>query len=286
MVRASLLVLSVLLVAAPVAAQSRLELFGVVPIPTATVEGTFTSDYMPSLVNGGTVIAGRGGQTLHIDGGRPLGWLAGANWLITPHAGVQVFVGRTSHAIVGANAPHRLQLTYLARQPPDYVERQHTYDREFDSPETSGTYAMWRVATNGLWRVRRGGVDVTLTAGVLFSRLQGHVDQVSYFEFRLGGHSTLFYEEAHARLRLSDEWHVGYNAGGEAAIPLATRVAVIAGVRVMSSPATSAVTAELLNADQMIFAIPLDRVQANIATQPVRFSRWGGPTITLGIRLR
>lgn len=286
MMRASLVAGVVLLVAIPSAAQSRLELFGAIPIPATTVEGTFTSDYVPSLVNGGTVVAGRGGQTLQVDDGRPLGWLAGANWLITRHAGVQVFVGRASHAIGGTNVPHQLQLTYLARQPPDYLERQYTYDRELDSPDTAGTYAMWRVATNGLWRVHRGGVDVTLSAGVLFSRLQGYVDQVSYFEFRLGGHSTLFYEEALARLRLSGGWHVGYNAGGEVAIPVTTRVAVIAGVRVMSAPATSAVTAELLNADQMIFAIPLERVQAHIGTSPVRFSRWGGPTITLGVRVR
>jgi len=286
MVRASLLALSLLLVPMPVAAQSRLELFGAIPIPVTHVEGTFTSDYVASLVNGGTAISGRAGQTLQVDGGRPLGWLAGANWLITPHAGVQVFVGRASHAINGTNAPHQLQLTYLARQPPDYVDRQYTYDREFDSPDTAGTYAMWRVATNGLWRVRRGGVDVTLSAGVLFSRLQGYVDQVSYFEFRLGGHSTLFYEEALARLRLSGGWHVGYNAGGEVAIPVATRVALIAGVRVMSAPGTSAVAAELLNADQVIFSIPLERVQAHIGTPPVRFSRWGGPVITLGVRVR
>lgn len=286
MMRSSLLAVVVLLVALPVDAQSRLELFGVIPIPTAAVEGTFTSDYVPALVNGGTVVSGRGGQTLQLDGGRPLGWLAGANWLITPRAGVQVFVGRASHAISGANAPHQLQLTYLARQPPDYIEREYTYDREFDSPETTGTYAMWRVATNGLWRVRRGGVDVTLSAGVLLSRLQGYVDEVSYFEFRLGGHSTLFYEEARARLRLSDEWHAGYNAGGEVAIAIATRVAVIAGVRVMSAPPTRAVVAELLNADQMVFLIPRERVQANIATQPAGVSRWGGPAITVGVRVR
>lgn len=286
MTRSSLLAVALLLVATPVAAQPRLELFGGIPIPTAAVDGTVTSDYVPALVNGGTVVSGRAGQTLQLDGGRPLGWLAGANWLMTPRAGVQVFVGRVSHAITGTNAPHQLQLTYLARQPPDYVEREYIYDRQFDSPETAGTYAMWRVATNGLWRVRRGGVDVTLSAGVLFSRLQGYVDRVSYFEFRLGGHSTLFYEEAHARLRLSEAWHVGYNAGGEVAIPIATRVAVIAGVRVMSAPPTRTMVAELLNADQMIFAIPPERVQANVATQPASFSRWGGPAITLGVRVR
>lgn len=284
--RTPLLALSLLLVAIPAAAQSRLELFGAIPIPVATVEGTFTSDYVPPLVNGGTAITGRGGQTLQLDGGRPLSWLAGANWLITPHAGVQVFVGRASHAVGGTNAPHRLQLTYLARQPPDYVEREYAYDRVFDSPDTVGEYAMWRVATNGLWRVRRGSVDVTLGAGALFSRLQGYVDQVSYFEFRLGGHSTLFYEEALARLRFSGRWHVGYNAGAEAAIPVARRVAVVAGVRVMSSPATSAVSAELLNADQMIFAIPIERVQEHVGTRPARFSGWGGPAITLGVRVR
>lgn len=286
MARTPLLALSLLLIAMPAAAQSRLELFGVIPIPVTTVEGAFTSDYVPPLVNGGTTTSGRGGQTLQLNGGRPLGWLAGANWLITPHAGVQAFVGRASHAIGGTNAPHRLQLTYMARQPPDYVEREYTYDRVFDSPDTAGNHAMWRVATNGLWRVRRGSVDVTLSAGALFSRLQGSVDQVSYFEFRMGGHSTIFYEEALARLRLSARWHVGYNAGGELAIPVATRVAVVAGVRVMSSPATSAVVAELLNADQMIFAIPLERVQEHIGTRPVRFSRWGGPAITLGVRVR
>lgn len=286
MARTPLFALSLLFFALPAAAQWRLELFGSIRVPVTAVEGTFTSDYVPSLVNGGAVITGRGGQTLQLDGGRPLGWVTGVNWLITPRAGVQVFVGRASHGIVGANAPHRLQLSYLARQPPDYVEREFTYDRVIDSPDTAGKYAMWRVATNGLWRVRRGNVDVTLSAGALFSRLQGYVDQVSYFEFRLGGHSTIFYEEALARLRFSGRWHVGYNAGGEVAMAVATRVAVVAGVRLMSSPASSAVVVELLNADQMIFAIPTERVQEHVGTRPVRFSRWGGPAITLGVRVR
>lgn len=61
---------------------------------------------------------------------------------------------------------------------------------------------------------------------------------------------------------------------------------VTAGVRLMSGASTSAVTAELLNADEMMFVIPVDRVQAAVASDPVRFDRWGGPAITLGVRVR
>jgi hypothetical protein len=197
-----------------------------------------------------------------------------------------VLVSRASHGVAGANLPHRLQLTYVSRQPPDLVEREFTYDRLIDSPDTSGSYAMWRVATNGLWRVPLKSLDITMSAGIAVSQLEGYIDQASYFEFRLGGHSTIFYEEALARLRLAGTWRVGYNAGVDLAIPVAPRVAVTAGVRVTPSPATVAVTPELLNADRMIFAIPVERVQAALGTEPVRFRRWGGPAITLGIRVR
>ncbi len=202
------------------------------------------------------------------------------------HAGAQLFVSRESHAITGVNTPNHIQLTYRSRQPPDYTERTFTYDRSFDWPDTQGDFSLWRVGANGLWRLGGRHADVTLGAGVLFSRVQGEFDTASYMEFHLGGHSTLFYEEALARLRFVDTWHLGYNAGIEAAIFAGPRVAVIAGARLMSTPGDMPVFAQILNKDQMIFQIQAATVQDRIATRPAVFSQWGSAVFAVGLRVR
>jgi len=278
-------VLSLVLLAAPAAAQSRVELFGSFVVPAQVVTGTFTSDYQPLLINGGTA-TGRAGQTLQLVGGRPKGLLVGVNWPAGRRLGVQLFGSRASHAIGGVNTPNQVRLTYLTRQPPDYIEREFTYQRSFDWPDTEGTLTLWHLGANGLLRLGGERVDLTLTGGLLFSHLSGHFDKASYVEFRMGGHSTLFYEEALARLRFSDEWRAGYNAGVDVAIAMGRHVALTTGVRWLSSPARTSVVAEILNADQQIFEVPLTRVQEHIATQPAVFSQTGALVFTIGLRVR
>lgn len=278
-------VLSLVLMAAPAAAQSRVELFGSFAVPARVVTGTFTSDYEPLLINGGTA-TGRAGQALQLQGGRPKGLLAGVNWLPGRRLGVQLFASRASHPIGGANVPNQVRLTYLTRQPPDYIEREFTYQQSVDWPDTEGTFTLWRLGANGLVRLGGERVDLTLTGGLLLSHLRGYFDKASYVEFRMGGHSTLFYEEALARLRFSDSWRAGYNAGVDVAIATGRHVALTAGVRLLSSPARTAVVAEILNADQLIFEVPLTRVQEHIATQPAVFSQTGTLVFAIGLRVR
>ena len=285
MTRVAVRALSLLILAAPAAGQSRVELFGAASLPAREARGTFASAYTPLLVNGGPA-TGRGEQTLTLRGGRPAGVLAGVNWLVTRRAGVQVFVHRASHTLTGANTPNHVQLTYLTRQPPDYLEREYTYERSFEWPDTEGAVTWWRIGANGLWRMSGRRIDLTVSGGVLLSRLEGHADRASYVEFHLGGHSTIFYEEVLVRLRFADAWHVGYNAGADVALAAGRHLALTAGVRVWSSPARSAVEPEILNADQMIFEIPLARVQEHFAPPPARFSQWGSPVFTLGLRVR
>lgn len=278
--------LSILVVGAPVQAQSRAELFGGYQIPDGAVRGIFATDYVPLLVNGGTA-TGRGGQTLQLQGGRPTGFIAGINWWPGRHAGVQLFVSRASHAFSNANSPSRVPLAYLSRQPPDYIEREFTCERSFDWPDTEGDFALWRVGADGVLRVGGRRADLTLSGGLLLSQVRGDFDKASYLEFRLGGHSTLFYEEALARLRLDEGWHPGYNAGAEVAVSAGRCVAVTAGMRLMSAPPRDiAVTAEILNPVRMIFEVPLDRLREQIGTRPAEFSRWGTAVFTFGLRVR
>lgn len=279
------MMLSLILLASPAAAQSPIELFGAYSIPTSAVRGTFTSEYVPVLVYGSGA-GGTGGQTLQLLGGRPRGFLGGINWLPARHAGVQLFVSRESHQFTGVNTPNHVRLTYLARQPPDYVERQFAFERSFDWPDTQGDFSLWRVGASGLWRFGGRHADVTLGAGVLLSRVQGQFDKASYMDFHLGGHATLFYEEALARLRFLDTWHAGYNASLEAAISAGPHVALIAGARLMSTPGNVPVFAQIINKDQMIFEIPAAAVQDHIATKPVVFSQWGSAVFTIGLRVR
>jgi hypothetical protein len=274
------------LLASPAMGQSRVELFGALSIPSRAVRGVFTSDYVPTLESGGTVLSGAAGQTLQIDGGRPRGFLAGLTGVSARGIGLQLFVSRAAHSIAGANTPNRVQLNYLTRQPPNYIDREVNIDRSTDWPATTGEFALWRAGVNGLWRLKGRAADLTVGAGLLLSRVTGQFGDASYVEFHLGGHSTLFSEEALAQLQFRDTWHAGFNAGVEAAVHANAHLAFTAGIRWMSPPSELTVTTNITNADKQVFKIPAATVQQQIGTQPAKFSQWGAPVVTLGLRLR
>jgi hypothetical protein len=267
----------------PAAAQPRVEGFGSLSTPVGGPNGLFITDYIPELVYGGGT-GGRAGQTLNLDSGREFGFEGGVNVLFVPRAGLQVFVSRDHRTFDGPNTPYDLRLEYLARQPPDYIQRAYTFDRSFDWPDTVGDMTTWHVAANGLLRFEGRRADVTLTGGLLLSHPTGQFETAAFHEFRLGGHSVLFYEEAIVGMKFEESWHAGFNAGAEVAVRIGRHVALTAGIRLLTSPEPIVDVAEIVDDYQILFDMTIEDIQAELGGNPADFDRFT-PVFRFGVRI-
>ncbi|HEX9773764.1 MAG TPA: hypothetical protein VGA44_09890 [Steroidobacteraceae bacterium] len=269
--------------AASVEARQQVEVFGALTTSTTAPAAQFTVDYVPRLVFG-TVTGGRARHALNLEGGRSPGFEAGLNWLPVPRAGLQVFVARSECDLGGANAPYSLELQYLARQPPDFVEREYSLQQSVTWPESLGDVGAWRVGVGGLARFSGSHADLSLSGGLLLTRLSGAFQPAGYYEYRLGGHSTIFYNEVLVSMALDEAWHPGYHLGAELGVRAGARVRFIAGLRLFGpSPVPLARVADVLNEDQMLFSVPRSDIEAAIGGRPVAFDRLDRVVLRFGL---
>lgn len=264
-------------------AQSRVELFGSLTIATSPPVGSYETSHPPKLVFG-KAMGGRAGHLLTLAADRRVGIDFGVNWLPTRHLGVQFLVDRTNHALGGKNGDYELAIDYLARLPPDYIELPYRFRRSLPWPDTTGTMTVWRVGTNGIGRVAWPRVDLTVSGGLLWSKVSGRFEQAGYYEYRLGGHSTLFYNDVLLDMRFDESWHLGYNLGAEVGIRASRRVALTAAIRFFG-PALEpdVVVGDVLNT--LIFEVPRSDIEAALGGRTARFDPWGNPVLRFGVRV-
>jgi hypothetical protein len=283
MIRAAIGAVVLLGLSVQATAQPRVEGFGSLGTPVSGPTGFFITDYVPELVYGGGT-GGRAGQTINLDSGREFGFEGGVNVLFGPRAGLQVFVGRANQTFEGPNTPYDLRLEYLARQPPDHIQRSYTFDRSFDWPNTTGEMTTRHVATNGLLRFEGRRADLTVTGGLLLSRPTGRFETAAFHEFRLGGHSVLFYNEAIVGMRFEESWHAGFNAGAEMAVHVGRHVALTAGLRLLTSPEPVVDVSEIVDDSRLVFDMTIADIQAELGGNPADFDRFT-PVIRFGVRI-
>ncbi len=280
---AGLIFLTILLPAAPAAAQPQVEVFGSLITPISAPTGVFITHYVPKLVYG-TVTGGAATHTLNLEGDRRVGFDFGVNWLPSGPVGVQFLVERTSHSFGGANPDYQLAIDYLARQPPDYVERPYSSRRAFSWPDTTGQMAVRRVGANGLARFGGRAVDLTVSGGFLWSRVSGVFEQAGYYEYRLGGHSTLFYNDVLLGMAFDEAWQLGYNVGAEVGFRAGRQLAFTAGARFFGpSLEPQVVVGDILNT--VIFEVPRADIEAVLGGRRVEFDPWGSPALRFGVRV-
>jgi hypothetical protein len=83
------------------------------------------------------------------------------------------------------------------------------------------------------WRTATGRVGGTIAGGVDIDAFTGGLESVGYTQFILGGHSTLFPVTHRVRVRPSEgERAFGPYVSGDVHVAIATRVAIMAGIRV------------------------------------------------------
>ncbi len=285
MTRSAMVLMSLVCVATTARAQPSVEVSAHLVLPARPAHVSFSADYQPELA-GGTRVASQARQQLRLDADDFGDWDVGLTWLATRRFGAQIVLGRRQSPLTGPASAQHVTLQYLARQPPDYVERAYLYDQTLDGGSLRGRLTDWRLAANGVWRPRTGTVTLTLAGGAMVSRAAGWIEPLSFYEFHLGGHSTLFYEEARVRLRLEDSWRVGLTGGLELGVDVGARLSLTAGAQWSTGPGRIPVRVELIDAESMMFPIPETRIASAIHGQSLTITRWGGPLLTLGLRVR
>jgi hypothetical protein len=286
MARASLVSLAsavLVLTTSPAVAQSSIEVFGGLTVTLSPPAGSYEIDYEPKLIFG-TATGGQATHTLTLDTTGRAGFEFGVNWLPTKHAGLQLLVDRMSHTLGGSNPDYQLALDYLARLPPDYVQLPYSAGYSLRWPDTSGEMTVWRVGANGLARFGGRPVDLTISGGLMWSRVSGVFEQAGYYDFHLGGHSVLFYNDVLLDMRFAEGWHLGYDLGIDAGFHVGGHAALLAGVRFFGpSLEPDVLIGDTLNS--VNFEVPPADIEAALGRKQARFDPWGSPMLRVGLRV-
>lgn len=241
-------------------------------LASGSSSGTFDSRYAPSFPF--VEHTGLAAQRLVVQrDGAPLMW-ASLTWFPGAHVGLESRVDYRRTGLHGANGPYTVSLTYSARQPPDFVARQYSYDSSADWPATAG-HAGQLTATAAM--VLRVGpptrTTLRLMAGGGLTSLRGRFEPVGYSTFSLGGHSVLFPDEHRLSMRLGSATTIGFTTGAELHVPMGGHAAAVVGWRLfIPRQMQLAVTADGLAAsDQGINLLQWDDVQRTLAPSPIRW---------------
>jgi hypothetical protein len=213
----------------------RAEIWGTWALARPIGAGTLDVDYEPPMRLGGTPLESRAQQVLHVEAGAGQGIDLGVNVFFNRVLGVQGALSATSAHVGGANGDSETFLRYVSRQPPDYEPREYTYERSAPWPPTAGTLGYRSLSVGGVvrWRTATGRVGGTIAGGVDIDSFTGELESVGYTQFILGGHSTLFPVTHRVRVRPSEgERSFGPYVSGDVHVAIATRVAIMAGIRV------------------------------------------------------
>ncbi len=263
----------------------RFEVWGGLSAMVSGPSGDLTSSYSPPLLLDGTFTS-HGGQTLTFDSESAVGFEAGTNVFLSPHAGVQFVFDRHAPALAGVNSPSDLALQYTSRLPPDNIPRLVEIQRSTPWPDTNGSMTQTAVSVNGVVRTGlRGRVGLTASGGLAFSRLSGTVQPLGFTAYHLGGHSVLFEDDALLAVSLEPTAAIGYNAGGDINIGIHEGLAVMVGYRYRGGPTVDVPVrvTTVLNADQIAFQQTIGDITERLALAPARVST-SSSRIVIGLK--
>lgn len=271
-------------VSRPVAAQGVEVSFGSgVALPVR--DYTYDSQYVPPFPF--VEHTGRAFQSLTLDPSlSPIIW-GGISWLPNGRAGLEVRVDWRRTPLGGANTPYDVAVEYTARQPPDFVPRQFTFERTYEWPDTDGHLQQFTAAA--AFVVHAGqpdGAGVRLSAGGGITTLSGEFEPLGYTVFHLGGHSTIFADELQATMTLDSKTTFGVSLGAEAHAPIGEHAAFVGGVRIFV-PRTMDVPVlakGILNPEQALRDVPVSEIQDALAPvalhiRPVTFDLTAGLSV-------
>ena len=267
-------------------AQDRIEIFGALTGILSAPSGTVVTDYAPPLVNG-TLVRSSAGQTLPVIGNDGIGVQAGINLFASSRFGFQVIVDRANVDLSARNGPYSVSLEYVSIQPPATVPAVFTMNVAKPWPDTIGSLTQWTACFNAIARTPVRRVSASMSGGLAWTRLSGDAQALAYTEFRLGGHSVLFSDEAHLAFALEPVNTVGFNAGADVDLALSPHAAIVAGYRYLGGKTVdmpvslTAITTE----EELIVRTPLADIAERLQVKPARV-RTTGSRLAIGVKFR
>lgn len=161
----------------------------------------------------------------------PVAW-ASLAWFPGRHVGIEARADYRRFELRGTNGPYMVRMRYESRQPPDYIVREHLYERTDPWPDTSGHLGQF--TATGALVLRAGdpdGATLRAIAGGGVTSIRGRLAPIGYTEFVLGGHSVLFPGERRLSARVEPSTTTGLVGGVEIALPAGRHAALVAGWR-------------------------------------------------------
>jgi hypothetical protein len=256
---------------APAQAQT-VEVAGGSGLSSGKGEGSFASSYAPPFPF--VEHTGLASQEVTAErDGAPVMW-ASLTWFPAAHVGLEGRVDYRRSGLHGANGPYVVSMTYIARQPPDFIAREYSYDSSAGWPETSGHAGQLNATAAVVLRLGEPkGPTLRLLAGGGITNIRGRFEPAGYSTFSLGGHSVLVVDEHRLSMRLGPATTIGLATGAELHVPAGGHVALLVGWRLfVPREMELAVTVDgLAESDQGINTLQFDDVQRTLAPSPLRW---------------
>jgi len=205
-------------------------------------------------------------QTLNLKAQKGTGLSATLNVFPWPNIGFQILVNSFKSSIEGDNPPYAVLLRYIARQPPDYVPHQYTYERSMDWPPTEGNFEQISLSLNGIASFALAkNIQMGFSAGLSYQNFKGKAESLGYSKFWLGGHSVLFGEEYRLRFDFGPQAKIGFDLGGELDVGLSKNFGLILDGRYFLFPKVS-VDIKLDLVENTGYVRPIDLAEERIPT--------------------
>jgi hypothetical protein len=129
------------------------------------MKSTYIHRYAP-LFFYGTVVSAVSEQTMDVSarGGGSISF--GAALFLGGRFGVRLSTIGFEASVSGTTSPDRVSMTYVARQPPDYVAREYSIESESKIPAPYGQQRTRAYSLDLIWRLgNRGGSSSTFREG-------------------------------------------------------------------------------------------------------------------------
>jgi hypothetical protein len=179
-------------------------------------------------------MSGEGGQTFTLEPSSRPGVWASVAWFPATRVGLETRVRFRSATVDGTSGPYEVSVTYVSRQPPDYVPREHTFERSRTWPDEAGTI---RDVSLDVVIVGRLGdpsrLQVRPSGGLALVGISGDLEPIGLTTFRLGGHSVLFPFEHRVSVAFDRTWTVGAVGGVEVHRAVGGRAGLTVSARVV-----------------------------------------------------
>lgn len=231
---------------------------------------TYASTYAPAF----DLVPHKGAatQTMPLDAGAGPGVLLGIERALGRHVGLQLSVHYGSSAVSGATGRYDLSLRYTSRPPPSNDPVEVSLERSEAQPQADGRLETLAVALDLVaWTDLGARGRLGLSIGPAWLRAKGHAESLVYTSYFLGGHSTLFSQDALVSFEFPSST-LGLDVGGFAEVDLGRRVGLRLDLRYGWGPEQDAdvTLAEILNPDEMTRSVDLAEIEQGLGAAPVR----------------